>query len=616
MYFYIICSILLQIYRVCAQDPTANIPQGRIVGIKVYTESSLTPVEIFYGIPYANAPIGRFRFSAPERHPGWRRTFFAHRMPPRCPQQNLDAENYSEDCLFLNIFAPKRVDGKLLPVMVLLYSETWLRGGATLPCQELASEGVVVITVNYRLHLLSLFTLNSVAARGNLALLDQYLALLWTRENIAAFGGDPNAITLVGHSAGADCVLHHIVSPRSAGLFHRAIIMSPRNVWRAVDKELNINASEVERISRAIAKALDCSGKTDRDILYCMRSRSVTDIVSATLNSTWLNNLQPISDNFLPDAEQYLPVSVAEALTSSKMSNIQLDILMGTTNLEAINSHDHYYEDLMKEGPQRIFEYATTKAIPETLRLLSLQEEALSMLIQAIRWEFWGAQTRNEVEKETIAAVEGLARMETSARWGAGGALLAARLARRAMRIYVYRFTQSSQVDIQGRHFNFTGAVHGADLIALLGDALMLQIARRPATDSEKRISSIFRKYIANFVRFGYPDANDGWERYKVGNAYVQEIREGLSNDHNSLSASRDVAFWLKYLPNLSNLLNSREHSEQFTTEKDESRLRGGMVAMSAVSVVLLLLLCAAAVLLYWRRTHRFSLHDDIMNHH
>ncbi|XP_013135083.1 PREDICTED: carboxylesterase 1C isoform X2 [Papilio polytes] len=617
MCFYIFCSILILMYRVSAQDPTANIPQGRIVGIKVYTESSLTPVEIFYGIPYANAPLGRFRFSAPERHPGWRRTFFAHRMPPRCPQLGLDAESYNEDCLFLNIFAPKRVDGKLLPVMVLLYSETWLQGGATLPCQELASEGVVVITVNYRLHLLSLFTLNSVAARGNLALLDQYLALLWTRENIAAFGGDPNAITLVGHSAGADCVLHHIVSPRSAGLFHRAIIMSPRNMWRAIDTGLNINATQVERISRSIAEALECSGTTDREILNCMRSRSITDIISAALNSTWLNDLQPISDNFLPESEQYLPVSVAEALTSSKMSNIQLDVLMGTTNLEAINSNDHAYEDLMKEGPQRIFEYATTRAIPETLRLLSLQrEDTLSMLIQMIRWEFWGVQSRKEVEKEAIAAVEGLARMESSARWGAGGALLAERLARRALRLYVYRFSQPSQVDIRGRHFNFTGAVHGADLIALLGDALMLQIARRPATDSEKRISSVFRKYITNFVRFGYPDANDGWERYKVGNAYVQEIREGFNNDHNYFSASRDVAFWLKYLPNLSNLLNSREHSEQFTTEEDGSRLRGGMVAMSAVSVVLLLLLCAAAGLLHWRRTRRFSLHDDVMNHH
>lgn len=69
-------------------------------------------------------------------------------------------------------------------------------------------------------------------------------------------------------------------------------------------------------------------------------------------------------------------------------------------------------------------------------------------------------QSRKEVEKEAIAAVEGLARMESSARWGAGGALLAARLARRALRLYVYRFSQPSQVDIQGRHFNFTGILN------------------------------------------------------------------------------------------------------------------------------------------------------------
>lgn len=75
----------------------------------------------------------------------------------------------------------------------------------------------MVVTVAYRLHLLSFFTLRSLGARGNLALLDQYLALLWVRENIAAFGGDPTAITLLGHSAGADSVLYHIASPRSIG---------------------------------------------------------------------------------------------------------------------------------------------------------------------------------------------------------------------------------------------------------------------------------------------------------------------------------------------------------------------------------------------------------------
>lgn len=104
-----------------------------------------------------------------------------------------------------------------MPVVVILYSETWDRGGISLPCEELAAEGLVVVTVAYRLSVLSFFTLRSKSARGNLALLDQYMALLWIRDNISAFGGDPSAITLTGHSTGADSILYHIVSPRSTG---------------------------------------------------------------------------------------------------------------------------------------------------------------------------------------------------------------------------------------------------------------------------------------------------------------------------------------------------------------------------------------------------------------
>lgn len=87
-----------------------------------------------------------------------------------------------------------------------------------LPCQDLAAEDMVVVTVGYRLHLLGFFTLKSISARGNLALLDQYLAFLWIRDNIGAFGGDSNAITVLGHSAGADSVLHHLISPRCKGM--------------------------------------------------------------------------------------------------------------------------------------------------------------------------------------------------------------------------------------------------------------------------------------------------------------------------------------------------------------------------------------------------------------
>lgn len=102
----------------------------------------------------------------------------------------------------------------------------------SLPCEELAAEGVVVVTVAFRLHLLGFFTLRSKLARGNLALLDQYLALVWIRENIAAFGGDPAAITLMGHSAGADSVLQHLASPRSQGNYSYYLLLINISILR------------------------------------------------------------------------------------------------------------------------------------------------------------------------------------------------------------------------------------------------------------------------------------------------------------------------------------------------------------------------------------------------
>lgn len=82
---------------------------------------------------------------------------------------------------------------------------------------DLAAEGIVVITVNYRLNVFGFFCLNTEQARGNLGLLDQYFALLWTRDNIRQFGGDPQKITLFGYGSGAASVIFHMVSPRTAG---------------------------------------------------------------------------------------------------------------------------------------------------------------------------------------------------------------------------------------------------------------------------------------------------------------------------------------------------------------------------------------------------------------
>ncbi|KAJ8736387.1 hypothetical protein PYW08_007043 [Mythimna loreyi] len=602
---------MLVLSTVVTQDPVANLPQGRIVGIKAYTEGSA--VEIYYGVPYATPPKGRYRFSAPERHTGWRRTFFAHRIPPHCPHVgDSDNDNYSEDCLYLNIWTPRRSDGKTVPVVVILFSESWIRGGVTLPCQELAAEGVVVVTVMYRLHLLAFFTLRSLSARGNLALLDQYLALLWVRDNIAAFGGDPTAITLLGHSAGADSVLHHMTSPRSIGLFQRALIMSPCYIWRAIDEKQVVKASEVERISREIANSLGCNGDTDHEILHCMRERPLSDIMSLYSNSTWSQAMQPISDVFLPNSEQFLPNSLLVALsTSTQRTNIQMDVILGATDLEALNYNDIKYEELIKKGNLYASEYADYKVIPEALQLFSLdRSETLPMLTEAVRWEYWKDKTRNV--KEVLSHTESLGRVESSAKWSAGIALLAARLAKKVARLYVYRYSHPAGVDLEGRQHNFTGAVHGSDLVSLLGDALMLQVARRPATQEEKLVSFLLRRHLVNFIKFGSPAEEGVWQPYNTDDASIYDIRNTrTTHDH---SANRDVKFWLQYLPQLYNMLNFAAKTGKLTDNKGENRLRGGVFAMCGVTIVLLLLLFVCAIILYRQKSRRFTVEDE--NHH
>ncbi|XP_023939521.1 pyrethroid hydrolase Ces2a [Bicyclus anynana] len=603
MQIFIIWCLMLLFNSVMGQDPVANLPQGRVVGIQVFTEKSPKPIEAFYGIPYASPPIGRLRFSPPERHTGWRRTLFAHRMPPRCRDSIDESENYKEDCLYLNIWTPRRVDGKLLPVLIILYSDSWTQNGKTLPCQELAAEGIVVVTVAYRLHVLAFFTLKSVKARGNLGLLDQYMALLWIRENIVAFDGDPNAITLLGHSAGADSVLYHIVSPRTAGMFQRVIMMSPNNIWKAIEKD-DQNYYSTEKKFQTMIKSLNCLRDSENEILQCLRSQSLSNIFRSISNN-WTNIFEPIADNFLPDKEQYSPLPLSSALVSSKLPNIQLDVLLGTTDLDAIH-YDYNYDEAIKRGPDSLYEHASVAVIPDILRLLSIDRpETLPLLTQAIRWEFLGPKIRTSRDEHIMKLIEEIARMETSAKWGAGCALLAAKLARRVSQLYVYRYSLPSDIDLNGRSLNFTGATHGADILSLLGNSLILQVARRPASQNEKRLSILFRKYITNFVKFGSPDNQNEWSRYMVGDAYIHEICKKEDSSCNRYKTSKEIAFWLQYLPRLFSTLTSGEQAEKVVNANDGQRLHGGVIAMCGVSLTLLLLLCFCVIILHRLRTRR-----------
>jgi para-nitrobenzyl esterase len=189
---------------------------------------------LFAGIPYAAPPIGPLRFRAPEPSSGWTGERDATRAGPRCVQNpGPDPEfgtNTDEDCLSLNVWTPPE-SGEKRPVMVWIHGGAFVNGSSNVyDARWLAARGdIVVVTVNYRLGTLGFLAHPSLGAPGdvgNYGLADQQAALRWVRDNISAFGGDPQKVTLAGESAGAMSVCDHLVAPASSGLFRAAVIQS------------------------------------------------------------------------------------------------------------------------------------------------------------------------------------------------------------------------------------------------------------------------------------------------------------------------------------------------------------------------------------------------------
>ena len=194
-------------------------------------------VKQYLGIPYAEPPVGDLRWRAPQAPDRWRTPRDATEFANHCPQtaSPFGFESDTEDCLYLNVYAPDiRGRGrKDLPVMV------WFHGGGlTVGLSDdydparLVQRGVVVVTVNYRLGYLGFLAHPALSAEspggasGNYGLMDQQASLRWVERNIKKFGGDADNVTIFGQSAGGLSVQSHLASPKSAGLFDRAISQS------------------------------------------------------------------------------------------------------------------------------------------------------------------------------------------------------------------------------------------------------------------------------------------------------------------------------------------------------------------------------------------------------
>ncbi|SFU93139.1 carboxylesterase family protein [Butyrivibrio sp. INlla21] len=341
-------------------------------------------ITVYKGIPYALPPVGENRFRAPQPAKNWDGVFKAFEFAPISYQDqpgvgdDITSREWfvdpdvpmSEDSLYLNIWTPAKRAGEKLPVLV------WIHGGAfqwgyssemEFDGEQLASRGIVVVSLNYRLAVFGFLshpeiTADSPDAPSNFGLLDQRLAINWVHDNIAAFGGDPDMITIAGQSAGGGSVLNQLACTGDNSFIKRAAIFS--GVIELPDKDADIfsplSLSEAEKKGEAFFKIAGIAGLEEAKKL------SAKDLLSKYneyVTSENGDNLLGIGRCFPVKDDKFVTGNPTQALKEGKSLNVP--ILLGNTSDEfiigGVNAVEHSIKNVIagaqKQGSKQDFYY-------------------------------------------------------------------------------------------------------------------------------------------------------------------------------------------------------------------------------------------------------------------
>jgi para-nitrobenzyl esterase len=474
------------VMRAADSAPKVKVDTGKLEG-----ESDGT-INAFLGIPYATPPVGNLRWKPPARAAKWKGARKATEFGSRCMQGAIYSDmifrdpGINEDCLYLNVWVPaKSMRSKSkLPVMVWIYGGGFAAGATSEPRQDgtnLAKEGVVVVSMNYRLGIFGFFAHPELAkesgrnSAGNYGLLDQVAALEWVKRNIAAFGGDPGNVTIFGESAGSFSVSDLMASPVAKGLFQKAIgesggaFASQGLPFRTLEQSAETGAKFGEEVLGA---------KTLADL----RAIPAQKVLDAAVND---KNVR-----FAPNVDGYfLPEAVPAIFAAGKQSDVPL--LAGWNKDEgSFDASKENAQAALKETAQKQF---GDKA-DEFLRLYpgATDEQA--------------ARSMADFAGDRFIAFSTWKWMESQKKTGKSP-------------VYRYRFDIQHPADPK-RPPN-AGAYHSAEIEFVFG-ALDSEtwISWRP---EDHTLSEQMRKYWSNFARTGDPngpglpkwpvyDAADGWQ--------------------------------------------------------------------------------------------------------
>jgi para-nitrobenzyl esterase len=459
----------------------ARTDRGPVRGIQAGAVSE------FLGVPYAAAPVGDLRWRPPQQQARWRGVRDATRFGAHCPQAagSFGQASTSEDCLFLNVFTPARSGeeepSRRAPVML------WIHGGALVVGESndfdparLVAQGVVVVTINYRLGALGFLAHPALTAEsqhsssGNFGVMDQQAALRWVQRNIRAFGGDPEEVTIFGESAGGLSVHSQLASPLAAGLFDRAIVES--GAYMLTQPSL----ATAQTAGEAFSTRAGCADQT----AACLRSLSVQTILANQGAGT--NGLNV--DGFV------LPRSIGAALQSGSFNRVPV--------IEGSN-HDEWrlfvaQAEVATGTPLTAARYV--QAIAATLRVPASTASAIAAAYPL------GSFSSPSV---ALGAVGTDAVFACNARTAAG-------LLSQHVPTYQYEFSDANAPMRFFPPVSFpTGAYHAAE-IQYLFNLNGTPVPSPGLAPAQARLSQAMIRYWTRFARTGNPNSSQtpAWPRY------------------------------------------------------------------------------------------------------
>jgi para-nitrobenzyl esterase len=505
----------------CAYPDTATATVHTDKG--AVTGSSSEDGRQFLGIPYAAPPVGVLRWKPPAPVAGWKQPRDATQFANNCPQfaTPFGLQSFNEDCLYLNVFTPsnkakrKHHFGNHSPVMVWFHPGAFQFGeGDDYDPRKLVDQGVVVVTLNYRLGALGFLAHPALTAEsatqssGNYGLMDQQAALRWVQKNIARFGGDPRNVTIFGESAGGLSVHAHMVSPQSKGLFHRAIAQSA--AYSLTQPSLAAAESE----GAAFATAVGCASQDAE----CLRALPVISV---------LTNQRPGALGFVPNIDtEVLPLSIGEAFSTGRFNRVP--VIVGST-------HDEY-----RFFVPLFFDFVSGPVTPE------LYPIAISVLLNVPPTSvpaIMNAYPLSDYPSPSIA----LGALATDAVFACNMQTVADSVSK-YVPTWVYEFNDDTapQRYLPPASFPY-GASHEAELQYLFD--IVTTLPNVSLNEDQEKLSSTMVTNWTNFAHTGNPNwlslSAPAWFRYNRTD-YVQRLDSPRPEAYSGSAFSNDhkCAFW------------------------------------------------------------------------